>query len=163
MHGLRWKELEENRSMNCEFCGNNIRGEPQAVNLDGGIFRVCNSCARLGTPARVPETHSVSRSPPRVGSPIPVRVPRGNYSPPAPTYDEEETELRSDYSKVIKEAREMLGLSQEDLGRKINEKPSVISHLETASMKPDDILATKLEHFLKIELFVPVEDETETA
>jgi putative transcription factor len=148
--------------MNCEFCGTSIRGEPQAVNLDGGVFRVCSSCARLGTPARVPERQNVPRSPPRAASNTQVRAPRPN-SPPSPVYDEEEMELRLDYSRVIKEAREMLGLSQEDLGRKINEKPSVISHLETGSMKPDDILATKLEHFLKIELFVPIEDESESA
>lgn len=67
-------------------------------------------------------------------------------------------ELRSDFGKVIKDARESLGLSQEDVGRKINEKPSVISHLEVGTMKPSDVLARKLEHFLKVELFVPVDD-----
>jgi putative transcription factor len=41
---------------------------------------------------------------------------------------------------------------------KINEKTSVISHLETGSMKPDDALARKLEHFLKIQLFIPTEE-----
>jgi putative transcription factor len=67
-------------------------------------------------------------------------------------------ELRSDYAKVIKAARELQGLSQEEIGRKINEKPSVIGHLETGSLKPDDALVRKLEHFLKIQLFVPVEE-----
>ncbi len=67
-------------------------------------------------------------------------------------------ELRSDYAKAIKSARELLGLSQEEIGMKINEKPSMIHHLETGTMKPDDALARKLEHFLKIQLFVPVED-----
>ncbi len=66
--------------------------------------------------------------------------------------------LREDFSSVIKNARESLGITQEELGRKINEKPSMIGHLENGSMKPDDILAKKLEHFLKIHLFVPVED-----
>lgn len=70
--------------------------------------------------------------------------------------------LREDYSKAIKSAREALGITQDDLGRKINVKPSVISHLEVGSMKPDDLLAKKLEHFLKIELFVPIEDELAT-
>ena len=67
--------------------------------------------------------------------------------------------LREDYSKVIKNARELLGIKQDELGMKISEKPSVISHLEAGSIKPTDALARKLEHFLKIELFVPVEDE----
>ena len=35
----------------------------------------------------------------------------------------------------------------------------MIGHLEMGSMKPDDLLARKLEHFLKIQLFVPIEDE----
>lgn len=147
--------------LNCEFCGSNIRGEPQAVNLDGGLFRVCNGCARLGTPARVPERRSSERQTIHLASAAPVRIKRS--SPPSPTFEEEEMELRSDYGKLIKDARELRGLSQEDLGRKINEKPSMISHLETGSMKPNDILARKLEHFLKIDLFVPVEDETEAS
>ncbi len=146
--------------MNCEFCGGNIRGEPQAVNLDGGLFRVCTNCSRLGKPARIPERRVIAR--PTGLGPAVVRVPRPS-PPPSPTFEDDEMELRRDYSKIIKEAREMRGLSQEDLGRKINEKPSMISHLETGSMKPDDILARKLEHFLKIGLLVPVEDETEAA
>ena len=71
----------------------------------------------------------------------------------------EDLVLRDDYSKAIKSARELIGITQEELGHKINEKPSVISHLEVGSMKPNDVLARKLEHFLKIQLFVPAEDE----
>lgn len=149
--------------MNCEFCGNVIRGEPQAVNLDGGLFRVCNNCARLGTPARVPEKRAVERPTSSRSAPSgETRAPRPN-PPPSPTFEEEETELTTDFSKMIKEAREMRGMSQDELGRKINEKPSVISHLETGSMKPNDILARKLEHFLKIRLFVPIDDEGQNA
>ncbi|MGI0079921.1 MAG: multiprotein bridging factor aMBF1 [Nitrososphaerales archaeon] len=148
--------------MNCELCGGNIRGEPLAVNLDGGVFRVCSSCARLGKPARVPERRTAPRPVAPASFMGSVRARKPN-PPPSPTFEDYEMELRTDYSKTIKEAREMRGLSQEDLGRKINEKPSMISHLETGSMKPDDILARKLEHFLKIDLFVPVEDETKVA
>ena len=149
--------------MNCELCGNNIRGEAQAVNIDGGLFRVCNNCSRLGTPARIPtrspaheratppvtNTHQFQPSPPRLQRPAP---------PPSSSYADQDMEVRPDFAKEIKSARELMGLSQEDLGRKINEKPSVIGHLETGSLKPDDALARKLEHFLKIELFVPVEE-----
>jgi putative transcription factor len=78
--------------------------------------------------------------------------------PPKKSFDEESVELTGDYPKIIKSARELLGLSQEELGMKINEKPSVISHLETGSMKPDDALARKLEHYLRVQLFVPTEE-----
>jgi putative transcription factor len=81
----------------------------------------------------------------------------------APTLPEDEFELRFDFNKVIKVAREKLGMSQDDLGRKINEKPSVISHLEVGKLKPDNILARKLEHALKVQLLVPEGFEIEEA
>jgi putative transcription factor len=157
--------------MNCELCGSNIRGEVQLVNIDGGMFRVCNSCSRLGTPARAPKP-AMSRPPRQSGYSPYSPYSRGNFSKPKPapsssppptpsgySYDSEDMVLREDFSKEIKAARELLGITQEELGRKINEKPSLISHLESGSMKPDDVLARKLEHFLKIQLFVPVEGE----
>ena len=164
--------------MNCELCGSNIRGDVQVVNIDGGMFRVCNSCSRLGTPARVPKPSGMGR-----GSPSSSRMSSGgslygsgpssrnsasasSQKPrsPSPSYgsasydNDEDLVLREDYSKAIKTARELLGITQEELGRKINEKPSVISHLEVGSMKPTDELARRLEHFLKIDLFVSEED-----
>ncbi|MDG6906707.1 MAG: TIGR00270 family protein [Nitrososphaerota archaeon] len=147
--------------MNCELCGNSIRGEVQVVNIDGGVFRVCNNCAKLGTPVRVPKPVPV-RTDHSLSPHVPVRaIPRNNAPPPSPgfSYESEEMILREDYSSAIKGARESLGITQEELGRKINEKPSMIGHLEVGSMKPDDLLAKKLEHFLKIQLFVPIEEE----
>lgn len=68
-------------------------------------------------------------------------------------------ELRRDFNILIKSAREKMGLSQEELGRKINEKPSLIKHLETGTLKPNDVLTRKVERFLKIQLLVPDEAE----
>jgi putative transcription factor len=149
------------RDLNCELCGNSIRGELFAVNIDGGVFRVCSSCSHLGTPVKIslpmrkPRAFASSR--PSAQSPSPKSNPTSTH------YGEQEVELRPDYSQVIKTARETLGLSQEDLGRRINEKPSVISHLETGTLKPSDMLARKLEHFLKVKLFVPVEEEEQSS
>jgi putative transcription factor len=52
-----------------------------------------------------------------------------------------------------------MGLSHEELGKKINEKASVLSKLETGKMAPNNILVTKLEHALKIKLLVPIKEE----
>jgi putative transcription factor len=155
-----FKSLFGEMPLNCELCGNSIRGEVQVVNIDGGVFRVCNNCSKLGTPARIPKPAQTRTAQP-MGARTHAGAPPRNNPPPSPgfSYDSEEMMLREDYSKAIKNAREALGITQEELGRKINEKPSMISHLENSSMKPDDVLAKKLEHFLKIELFVPVEDE----
>ena len=155
--------------MNCELCGSNIRGEVQAVNIDGGMFRVCASCSKLGTAARIakPSANRPMRSSSNFSNNF--SAPSRNFSKPRTStpsssasssfYQDEEMMLRGDYSKVIRSAREKLGMTQDELGMKINEKPSGISHLENGSMKPSDSLAKKLEHFLKIQLFVPVEDE----
>lgn len=70
---------------------------------------------------------------------------------------EPELELRIDFHRVIREAREKMGLSQEQLGLRIAEKTSVIKLLESGRLKPNIILARKLERFLKIQLFAPVE------
>jgi putative transcription factor len=151
--------------LNCELCGSNIRGEVQVVNIDGGIFRVCKGCSKLGTAARVPKPAPRPQHVSSDGGYAPrssnvIIKPRVSSPGPSSNYNEsEDMILREDYSKVIKSARELLGIKQDELGMKINEKPSVISHLEAGTIKPTDALARKLEHFLKIELFVPAEDE----
>ena len=63
------------------------------------------------------------------------------------------------YDSKIRQAREKLGLSLEELGKKINEKASVLSKLETGKMAPNNMLVTKLEHALKIKLLVPIKEE----
>jgi putative transcription factor len=58
----------------------------------------------------------------------------------------------------VREARRELELSQEDLGRKIREKVSVIRKIESGKMVPDLALAEKLEHALKITLRIPASE-----
>ncbi len=68
-------------------------------------------------------------------------------------------EVVSNYPELIRESRERLGYSHEDLGKKINEKESVLRKIETGKMSPNDQLISKLEHTLKIKLLVPVGEE----
>ena len=67
--------------------------------------------------------------------------------------------MTENYHTKIRQAREKLGLSHEELGKKINEKASVLRKLETGKMTPNNILVTKLEHVLKIKLLVPISEE----
>lgn len=134
----------------CEICGNPVRGFVSTVQVDGGIFRVCPPCSRLGKPVKMPGD---PREPPSI---------RADASPKIDTrFDEPEMELRRDFHVAIKKGREKMGLSQEDLGRKLNEKPSVIRHLETGKLKPDNILTRKIEHFFKIQLLIPEDEDIE--
>ena len=66
-------------------------------------------------------------------------------------------ELVEDYHKRIQQARSRLGLNQEQLGQKINERKSIISKLENKSLKPDDKLVRKLEKALEIKLMEVIE------
>lgn len=71
------------------------------------------------------------------------------------TVTEPEFEIDPDYNVIVRQARERMGLTQEALGRAINEKPSVISHVESKKLMPDPILARKLMHHLRVDLLVP--------
>lgn len=125
----------------CEVCGRQILGVAKSVEIDGGIFTVCPSCAKLGSP--------VAQKPkPPTPKPQPLRLPV-----------REELELRPDYNIVIKQAREKLGLTQDALGRRIGEKPSVIKLLESGKLRPDNVLAKKIEHSLRVRLLQPAELE----
>lgn len=133
----------------CEVCGNPIRGSPATIEVDGGIFRVCGICSNKGKPVKMPGD-------PRPPPPIKYTSKRSTY---IQDYDEHDLELRSDFNIKLKVARNKMGISQEELGQRLNEKLSVIKHLESGSLKPDDILTRKLERFFKIQLLVAEESE----
>jgi putative transcription factor len=68
-------------------------------------------------------------------------------------------ELTEDYGTRIRKAREKLGFSHEELGKRLNEKVSLLKKIETGKMTPNDKLATALEHTLKVKLIVPRKEE----
>ena len=129
--------------LTCEVCGNPIRTAPSRVEIDGAILQVCQSCAKHGIP--------LMGTVPRIRSSRPRPVIKGESI-------ESELEVDPEYSAIVRRAREKLGLTQEALGRAINVKPSVISHIETKKMKPDLILARTLMHYLRVELLVSSSD-----
>ena len=52
-------------------------------------------------------------------------------------------ELTQDYANKIRVAREKLALTHEELGKKINEKASVLRNLEAGKMEPNNQLGFK--------------------
>jgi putative transcription factor len=138
----------------CEVCGSPLRASPNRVEIDGAIMIVCNNCARLG--------RQVGPAAPAV-SVISNRVVRANPAQNmlrtmAQRPTEQEYELDPDYHLLIRQAREKLGFSQEQLGKLINEKPSVIRMVESKKLKPDITLTRKLMHELKINLLVSLSE-----
>jgi putative transcription factor len=144
----------------CEVCGSPLRASPNRVEIDGAIMVVCNNCARLGKqvgPIAPPP------APPRVAVGRPIMSTQGRFRTIAqqqqqPRPSEPEFEVDPDYNLKIRQAREKLGLSQEQLGKLLNEKPSVIKMVESRKLKPNIILTRKLMHELKINLLVSLSE-----
>lgn len=111
----------------------------------------CGECAKLGhayLEPRVPKS-----------SYVPIRKAKPSSTALSPTRRKtknlrEETELTENFGSLVREARENLGLTHEDLGRKIGEKVSVLKKVEGEKMFPDERLATKLEYALKVKILV---------
>jgi putative transcription factor len=146
--------------LRCEVCGRKIHSNPVRAIIEGARLTVCMECGKHGKvilpgeekPAQKPVTSSMMGA----KSKAPVALVQ-KKKPVARV--EFTKELVSDYGNKIRIAREQMGLSHEDLGLKINEKASVLRHLETGKMEPNNTLASKLEHMLKIKLLVPIPEE----
>ncbi len=118
--------------MNCEICGREITKGPVSVRIEGSMMRTCGTCARLGERVVVKKHSPQTQAAPR--RPV-ARV-------------EKSVEIVDDYSSKVRKNRDRLGLTQDQLGAKINEKGSVISRIESGHMEPDLKMAKKLERFL---------------
>jgi len=131
-----------------------MRTGPNKVEIDGAIMVVCSGCARLG---RAVGGGIVRPSAATIAARVRPLQPSFR-SAPAPAAMQVEYDVDPEYNVKIRQARERMGLSQEDLGRILNEKPSVIRMVESKKLKPDSVLVRKLTHQLKITLMVPLSE-----
>jgi len=126
--------------LQCEVCGRQIQGKPYRAIIEEAKMLVCSECVRHGS-----TSWEAGRKPTLIKSKIASKSMK-------PTRMEEELELVEDYAKRIRQAREKLGLSYEDLGKRISERVSVLHKIEAVKMIPNQTLSRKLEHELKIKL-----------
>jgi putative transcription factor len=142
--------------MLCEMCGKETPS-PISVRLEGTVLNLCADCARFGTVV----------SPP-AGAPGPTGVRPGAVAPGSlddrlrvrarrmeerDLYQElPELELVPDWPKRVRQAREKLGWSPEELGKRLNEKKSLVLKLESGNFRPPDATVRKVEHLLKVRL-----------
>jgi putative transcription factor len=120
--------------MGCELCGRDLEEFFSAI-IEGSTLQVCSNCSKFG--------QVVERKGKINVIPIKQKVRR----------NEEDIEfIVPEYSKLIKEAREKKGLTQEELAKNINEKESLIHQVESGHMKPDLNLALKLGKYFEINL-----------
>lgn len=134
-------------SMICELCGRDVPRLKKVV-IEGVIMNVCNECAKFGKEIKGNEIpKEVKYLPPEV---VRERLERKHRR--RRDYLDEEEVLIEDYPEVVRKARERLGLTQEELAKRILEKKTVISKIERGEMRPDERLIKKLEKALNIKL-----------
>ncbi len=133
--------------MICELCGKDVPRLHRVV-IEGVIMNVCDECAKFGRELKKNEIpNDVKYLPPEVVRERVEKQKRRKYK----DIDEEEV-LVEDYPERIRKARERLGMTQDELAKKILEKKTVISKLERGEMHPDEKLIKKLEKVLGVKL-----------
>ena len=135
--------------MNCEMCGKKIDVYYE-VNVEGSILKLCRECSSFG---KVIKKSYVT---PRVKK-------KANYIVKDTKKHQEKEEaieiIIENYGNIIKSAREKMGLKQEELAKRLNEKESLISHIESGKKEPRMELAKKLENFFNIKLIETISEK----
>ena len=138
--------------MECEICGKELpEHNPIRAKIEGSVMVVCKECSKLG---------KIQKTPPKPK----FRKQEKNKRLPTTrnkTYsrnDEPSEELIDNFSNEIRNARESKNWSREDLGKKINERVSVITRIESGKMTPDIKLTKKLEKTLDIKLLEKIDN-----
>lgn len=117
--------------------------ERKRVIVDGTVFNVCAACSKHGKPyepATVPKNRKAA---------APVKTTRITMS--------DDLMLDPDFPSIIREARMKRGLTHEQLGMQMNEKSNLLRRFETGVLKPDELMAKKLERHLGVKLYVSAE------
>jgi putative transcription factor len=143
--------------LRCEVCGHKIHTEPVTAVIEGARLTVCVECSKHG---KILSQEEIALPRPQIIAARKPQAPLSMVQKKAPIANVQITkEVTEDYAYNIKVAREKLCLTHEELGKKINEKASVLRNLEAGKMAPNNQLASKLEHMLKIKLLVPISEE----
>lgn len=114
--------------MDCEVCGQRIIGKPYRVSIEGVVVLACEQCSSLGY--RLKEVDRAAAAEELFDMP----------------------ELVEEYPRLIRRARERLGLKQEELAKRLLERVSVVKKLEAGNLRPDERLIRKLQRVLKVQL-----------
>ncbi|MFC1741192.1 multiprotein bridging factor aMBF1 [Nanoarchaeota archaeon] len=121
----------------CEMCGKSME-TLQKAKIEGTVLELCPGCAKFGEIVRRPYISSKN-----------IPQPRRQMVPRRKEILEAITE---DYAKKVRDAREKMGLTQEEFAKRLNEKHSIMQKIEGGQFTPSIDQARKLERLLKIEL-----------
>ena len=143
--------------MICEMCGSEVP-RTKLVMVEGAAVHTCPKCEKFGSSPAVRAKDGTVLLPDvaeRLDSREKRRKEKDIYEKSG------EKELVMDYHERVRMGRQKLGMSQEELGKLINERKSVIIQIEKAEMTPTDMLVLKLEKSLNITLREVMEEVAE--
>ena len=135
----------------CDICGREIMGKPRLKYVEGAKLQVCQNCSKFGRTATVKPSYGDS-------TPKFTKI----HTTPKRTVkikDNSNIDLIDDYSLKIKQSREKLKLTQDELGKKINEPASLIKRIEQGKVRPSIKITKKLERSLNIILLEKSDDD----
>ena len=130
--------------MQCEICGAEIPGTPNRIVIDRSTLDVCKSCARFGK--------AEDKWTPVPRKVVPVERAFTVKRPQSRDQFKDLVEIVPEYGRVIREARERLGLTPDELASTIKEKAALIKKIERQELVPEDRVRKKLEKELNIKL-----------
>ena len=139
--------MQANVTEYCELCGAQIGDKGITVSYEGSIITVCNSCYN-----KIKKHAAIINN-------IPKKIKDKNIQKKQQKLDNVELEIVDDYYKIIKNAREMLGMNQQELAQKLKVSENIIKRFESGKLKPTISKARQLEKILNVKLVVPVESE----
>ena len=131
----------------CELCGRPVT-EKKMVVVDGTVFNVCTACSKHGKPYMPAQVVAKKKKPFALKQQKRIGLA-------------DETVLAPDFAKLIRDARMKLGLTPEQLGMRMDEKVQPLKKIESGALKPDELLAKKLERYLGIKLYVSANSDDE--
>ena len=145
--------------MNCEMCGE-ASDKLIKVRISGAILNVCPRCARFGDPVEEKKLNKISENitikfPEKKINVVTYKKPFKKQAPakkPIKRENVEDYDVVEDYAELIKNKREEMNMTQEDLAKKIFERKNVLSNIERGELLPDIGTAKKLEKVLEIKL-----------
>jgi len=112
------------------------------VEVEGAMLRLCNSCAKYGKVIR------------KVNAEKPKLMVKKNVEKEEPILV-----IVDNFAKIIKDKRESLNLNLEQFARMLNEKESLMHHIESGKREPSIKLARKMKKILKINLIEEVKEQ----
>jgi len=146
--------------MQCEMCGETIRGTAKLVRVEGAELQVCTKCEKFGTEVQQIRRTDLAR--PSAAAPRPGRTPTTVVPVDRrkrDLFDYMEGEIVEDYAARIRKARMDKGLSSKDLAMQIKEREHLIKKIENSELIPEEDVRKKLEKVLEIRLIdAPVQE-----